>query len=226
MTDALPERLSSSHLEDLAFIVLSARTDTSDLGLYPELKAEARARLRSRLKQLARYDFPASLTQDKALRRGYTLRQCCRLTIALLLIDAHLPASFAVTLASDNELGFFRAIAHRLARGESTATPDDLVGVVMAGELQDGLAVPAWLALEPARVRFVRRDEVGRLWSDGLAGSGARLVVDVSTAAGALWQWISGRRLMTDLARTALIDEIDDRRGSGFVFDKENRHTR
>jgi hypothetical protein len=217
MTDVLPERLSSSHLEDLAFIVLSARTDTSNINLYPEMRSDVRGRLRSRLKQLGRYDFPASLTEDKALRRGYTLRQCCRLTVALLLIDAHLPASFAVTLASSNELGFLRAMADRLARGIGTAMPNDLVGVIKIGELQDIFAVPAWLATEPARVRFVRRDDIGGLWTGDLTGSGARLVVDVATATGALWGWVSARRLMTDLARTALIAEIEYEEGAGFM---------
>lgn len=221
MIHALPERLSSSHLEDLAFVILSARPDAGELDLYPELSSDARARLRSRLKQLARYDFPASLAEDKALRRGYTLRQCCRLTIALLLIDAHLPASFAVTLVSGNELGFLRAMVHRLARGDGKSMPDDLVGVVITGELQDGLAAPAWVAMEAARVRFVRRDKVADLWDDDLAGSGARLVVDVATATGALWHWISGRRLMTNVARMALIEEVDRQEGIGCAHNEE-----
>jgi hypothetical protein len=225
VTDVLTERLSSSHLEDLAFIVLSSRPDTSHLDLYPELGSDARARLRSRLRQLSRYDFPASLAQDKALRRGYTLRQCCKLTIALLLVDAHLPASVAVAVATSNDLGFLRAMANRLARDGTAAAPDDLVAVVIAGELQDALGAVPWLVLEPARVRFVQRTEVGQLWSADLTGSGARLVVDVATAAGALWQWISGRRLMTDRARVALLAEIERDDGPGFA-DRESVPTR
>ncbi len=224
MTDVPPERLSSRHLEDLAFIILLARPGASDLDLYPELGNEARLRLRSRLKQLARYDFPSSLTEDPALRRGYTLRQCCRLTVALLLLDAHLPASVAVTLARNNEVSFLRAMAGRLAANtQSTAMPDDLVGVIVSGELQDALATPAWLGLETARTRLRRRDEIGLLWTDDLAGPGARLVVDVATAAGTLWNWIHGRRLMTDLARTALLAEIEQEEGSGFEVVEEGK---
>ncbi len=210
MTDVPQERLSSSYLEDLAFTILSARVHTSDVILHPELTDEDRARLRSRLKQLARHDFPASLTEDKALRRGYTLRQCCRLTIALLLIDAHLPASLAVVLARNNEPIFLRAIAKRLAAGPQSASgPEDLIAVIISGELQDALASAAWLATDSGRVRLVRRDGIGGLWSDDLSGSGARLVVDVATAAGALWNWISARRLMTDLALKGLLVEIE-----------------
>ncbi|KQN01456.1 hypothetical protein [Sphingomonas sp. Leaf25] len=224
MTEVPSERLSSSHLEDLAFIVLSARPDAADFNPYVELNDDARARLRSRLKQLARYDFPSSLSEDKSLRRGYTLRQCCRLTVGLLLLDAHLPASLAVMLARNNEVSFLRAIASRLAadsRGD--ATPEDLLSVIVSGELQDTLASPAWIAAESGRVRLVRRDELSQLWADDLAGSGARLVVDMATAAGALWTWISSRRLMTDLARVALIADIDHETGPGFVFVEDGK---
>lgn len=70
-------------------------------------------------------------------------------------------------------------------------------------------------------MRLMRRDDFGLLWANDLAGSGARLAVDLATAAGALWNWISGRRLMTNLARTALIAEIKQEDSPGFPLIEE-----
>jgi hypothetical protein len=227
MNAAEPERLSSSHLEDLAFIVLSARADDPNLELYPDLDADTRARLRSRLKQLARYDFPSSMSEDPSLRRGYTLRQCCRLTIALLLLDSHLPPSLVVMLARNNEVSFLRAIAGQLGDTRRDVSNDsDLLAVILPAEIQDTLAFPAWLRLEPDRVRLVRRCDLSLVWSNDLAGPGARLVVDIAAATGAMWRWISGRRLMTDVARTSLLEEVENEQGSGFSTAAERRFRR
>lgn len=224
MNAAPPERLPSSHLEDLAYIVLSARAGEPSPELYPDLDADTRARLRSRLKQLARYDLPASMTEDPALRRGYTLRQCCRLTVALLLLDAHLPPSLVVMLVRNNEVSFLRAIAARLSGPASHPSADeDWLAVILPAEIQDALALAARSGLEPDRVRLVRRSELSLIWSGDLAGPSTRLVVDVAAAAGAMWRWISGRRLMTDVARTALLQEMESERGTGFASAAERR---
>ena len=224
MNAAQPERLSSSHLEDLSFVVLSARADESGLELYPDLDNDVRARLRSRLKQLARYDFPASMTEDPALRRGYTLRQCCRLMLGLLLLDAYLPPSLVVMLVRNNEVTFLRAIAARLSDpSPHTSASQDLLAVILAAEIQDALAFTGRVQLERDRVRLIRRSELPLIWSDDLSGSGTRLVVDISAAAGAMWQWISGRRLMTDAARVALLAEVESESGTGFAPTSDKR---
>ena len=224
MIDLPAERLPSSQLEDLAFIILSARADQAEFDLYPDLDSTTRSRLRSRLKQLSRYDFPSSLGNDPALRRGYTLRQCCRLAVALLLLDDYLPPSLIVALVRNNEIGFLRAMMARLTSASpQKATSSDLLAIVLPAEIQDALAIPCWQSAEPERVRFIRRSDLTHLWSGDLAGSGSRLVVDVATATGALWRWISGRRLMTDVARTALIEELDRTSTTGFSPEVERR---
>lgn len=222
MTDSDTQRLPSPHLEDLAFIVLSARGDGEGFSLYPDMSDETRTRLRSRIKQLSRYDWPSSLREDPAFRRGLTLRQCLRLSVTLLLLDAHLPPSLAVMLAQNNELGFLRVAAEALE--QPAAGTDGTVAVILATEIQEALGFPDRILLEEQRVRFIRRNELAQLWTDDLAGSGARLIVDIATAATALWRWISERRLMNDLARVELLRDVanaSDR--AGFERNAERR---
>ena len=214
MIDPDAQRLSSAHLEDLAYIILSARSDDDRFDLYPHLEDELRGRLRSRIKQLSRYDWPSSLREDPAFRRGYTLRQCCRLAIALLLLDAHLPPSLVVLIAQNNERGFLFAIAERLANPtRHSASASDQLAVILPAEIKDALAFPGWADHQPTRVRFILRSDLATAWTGDLAGPGARLIVDVGTAATALWRWISGRRLMDDTARLALVAGVDSMKG-------------
>ncbi|WP_311270833.1 hypothetical protein [Sphingobium sp. WCS2017Hpa-17] len=208
MSDSDIQRLSSGHLEDLAYIVLTARADGQAINLYPDLSDQLRKRLRSRIKHLSQYDWPSSLRNDPALRRGFTLRQCCRLMTALLMIDAHLPANKAVPLARQHERQFFRAIAQRLHAPSDLASPDDEIAVITSGEIRDALGFPEKHSLLTPPVRFIARNDLPHQWSSHLADPGARLALDVGTAAVALWRWISGRRLMDDAARTQLLAEI------------------
>lgn len=209
MTESDIQRLPSPHLEDLAFIVLSARADGIGFNLYPDLSDEVRTRLRSRIKQLSRYDWPSSMRDDPSFRRGLTLRQCLRLAVTLLLLDVHLPPSLAVMLVQNNELGFLRAAGKALGSSADRSTAADDVAVILATEIQDTLEFASRTEVQEERVRFVHRNNLVRLWSDDLTGSGARLIVDVATAAAALWRWISERRLMSDIARIVLLAEID-----------------
>ncbi|EZP73056.1 hypothetical protein BV96_01246 [Sphingomonas paucimobilis] len=209
MTEPNPQRLPSTHLEDLAFIALSARADTAEFDPYPDLSTDPRARLRSRLKQMSRFDWPSSVKEDPALRRGYTLRQCFRLAVALQLLDAYLPASDAVRLAQHNEGAIMTAIEQRLRDpSRLEPSPDDLIAVLMSGEIQDALGLPDDGERQSARMRLVRRANMSNLWSGDLAGSGARLTLDAGSMACALWRWLSGRRLLTDMARIELLTEI------------------
>ena len=210
MPDRIVERLPASTLEDLAFVVLTARRD-EDLDLYPELSDETRSRLRSRLKQISRYDWPTSLKNDPALKRGYTLRQCCRLAVALLLLDAHLPPSLAIAIARDNDEGLLRVIAHRLEVDPQKKSESDLIAVLRPAEIIESLGLPDWSPTAAEQISFVCRSQLNQLWSDATAGPGSRLVIDVATAANAMWCWISGRRLMTDIARLELLGEIEAR---------------
>lgn len=213
MTDPDIQRLPSPYLEDLAFIVLSARADRTEFDLYPDLSDDMRTRLRSRIKQLSRYDWPSSMRDDPAFRRGLTLRQCLRLAVTLLLLDAHLPPSLAVMLAQNNEPGFLRAAGHALGWSTGSDTATDDVAVILATEIQDALEFADRAEVQGDRVRFVRREDLARIWTADLAGSGARLIIDVATTAGALWHWISERRLMNDVARIDLLAEITDATG-------------
>ena len=209
MIDSNIQRVPSPQLEDLAFIVLSARRDGGGFTPYPDIGDETRTRLRSRIKQLSRYDWPSTLRDDPSFRRGLTLRQCLRLAVTLLLLDAHLPPSLAVMLVQNNERGFLRAAAAALsAMPDRRVTDDDAVAVIFATEIQDTLEFPDRAELQEERVRFVRRADLSQLWSGDFAGSGARLIIDVTTAAAALWRWISERRLMSDIARLELLEEI------------------
>ena len=108
MTEPLPFRLGSAHLDDLAIVVLTNSPGSDPVTLRPALGTDERARLRARLKLIGRHDWPSSMQEDPLIRRGYTLRQCCRLMVALLLLDAYVPPSIAVPLARNNELMFLR----------------------------------------------------------------------------------------------------------------------
>lgn len=210
MAELEPERLPSAYLEDLAYIVLSARADRPEFDLYPDISAEMRVRLRSRLKQLGRYDWPSSLKEDPAIRRGPTLRQCCRLIMTLPLLDARLPPSLAVELARNNEVGFLRAISAGFERpAGSGPAANDFFAVLLPAEIQEAIDFPDRDDGEE-RVRFLQREDLGQVWTDDCAGSGARLVVDVCTVAAASWRWLSERRLMTDGARTTFQTEVND----------------
>ncbi len=219
MTDSPVQRLSSIHLEDMAYIVLSAIPDDDGARIDHVLHDGSRTRLRSRLKQLSRYDWPASVAEDSALRRGYTLRQCCRLTVALLLLDACLPPSLAVALARDNEGSFLTAIASRLLdTGRRHAVENDLVVVILAAEIRNTTDVSDWPDQQTARVRLVRRSELALSWSGDLAGPGARMLIDPATSVAALWRWITARRLLEDSARQALLRDIDRQKdAAGFI---------
>ncbi|QBM75167.1 hypothetical protein E2E30_04895 [Sphingomonas sp. AAP5] len=211
MTEPDVPRLSSAYLEDLAYIVLTADPRDTRFDLYPDLTDDVRSRLRSRLKQLARYDWPSSLREDPSLRRGYTLRQCCRLIVALLLIDTHLPPGLAIALIRNNESSFLRAIAARLAEPDRLeAGRKDLMAVLLPGEIRD--ALPANDPDQDARrvMYLIERERMADLWADRLASAGARLVIDVSTAAAAMWRWVSNRRLMDDIGRISLIRDIEN----------------
>lgn len=210
MTEPDNPRLSSAYLEDLAYIVLSAQSGRQDFDLHPALDDNVRARLRSRVKQLSRYDWPSTLNEDPALRRGYSLRQCFRLLVALVLLDAHLPPSVVVALARNNELSFLTAIGNRLS-GPAAGTPaaDDLVAVIIPAEIQDALSFADRTAVQGDRVRLVRRDDLANIWSGDLAGAGARLVVDIGLPAVAVWRWIRERRLLNDEALSTVLTEIE-----------------
>lgn len=224
MTESNPERLASAYLEDFAHILLSARADGDELDLYPILSDDSRARLRSRLKQISRYDWPATLDTDPALRRGYTLRQCCRLAVTLVLLDAHLPPSLAVVIAQNNETAFLSLIAERLGDPGRSAGPNDRIAVIMPAEIRQSLAFPGTTALEVERVRLIPRSDLQHLWSSDLAAPGPRLVIDIGGALLTMWRWIAGRRLMSDTARLGLLDEASVLRDApGYVCTTERK---
>lgn len=210
MTDPAPPRLSSAYLEDLAHIALSARPDGSHFDAYPPLDDDVRWRLRSRLKQIARYDWPATLREDPALRRGYTLRQCCRLMVTLLLIDTHLPPSIAIALARNNELTILRSIAARLADPDRhEAGPGDLMCVVLPGEIRDALLSGDQDQDCRRQMFLIERGQTANLWADPWGAAGARLVIDVPMSAAAMWRWLAGRRLLDDTARLSLLADVE-----------------
>lgn len=190
-------------------MVLTASSTDAPLNLYPDLDAEVRTRIRARLKQISTYEWPSSRKEDPALRRGYTLHQCCRLAIALQLIDACLPASQAVAFAKRNEADFLTAISKGLDNPDGTTlSPEDPIAVLMPAELQNILPLPGRTDRSLTQMRLIHRKDVSLLWAGELAGPGTRLIVDVVTVASTLWCWLSGRRLMTDAARTDLLTEI------------------
>lgn len=223
MPNSSPQRLGSAHLEDLAIVALSAFAEHRALSLHPDLDNGRRARLRSRLKQIGRHDWPSSLADDPLLRRGYTLRQCCRILAALMLIDAHLVPSEAIALAKANEINLLRAMQSALSAVDgspSGAISDDMLVVVPLGELISLVADRRWGAAQPQALRLIRRGDLPLLWSDkaDLAFPGQRLVLDMGTAAAAMWRWIAGRGLMTSDALLELLAEIDvERRHRGYA---------
>lgn len=203
----LIERLGSAHLEDMAIIALTRTADMKAFALHPELNDPLRARLRSRIKQIGRHDWPANGSEDPLIRRGYTLRQCYRLVVAMLLVDAHLAPSHAIALAKANELTFLRMMLHRTADHQPVAPVAKLdpIAVVMLGELAELVVEDDWKKAEPDRVRIVERGQLCELWlTNDLAHVGQQLPLDVGAAAVAVWRWISERRLMTDSALSEL----------------------
>jgi hypothetical protein len=213
MPDSPPQRLGSFYLEDLAIIALSASVDQDTLPMHLELDDDRRARLRSRIKQLGRHDWPSSLREDPLLRRGYTLRQCCRLIAALMLLDAHLAPSDTIALAKANELSLLRAMAPRLRAsdaGQPVVGPDDLLVVVPLGELVSLVAAKRWRAERPQAMRLIRRSDLPSLWSADadLGFPGQRLAIDVGLAAAAAWWWMLERNLMNESEGESLLAEI------------------
>ncbi|CAM3273469.1 hypothetical protein SPAN111604_14320 [Sphingomonas antarctica] len=213
MLDSTPQRLGSFYLEDLSIVALAASADQNISPMLPELDEARRARLRSRIKQLGRHNWPSSLYGDPLLRRGYTLRQCCRLIATLMLLDAHLAPSDAIALAQANELSILRAIAPRLETvivGRSLVSAADLLMVVPLGELVDLVAAEQWRKFQPQAIRLVRRRDLSSLWSADaeLQFPGQRLVLDIGLAVSTAWLWMRERRLMTDIAVEALLDEV------------------
>lgn len=220
MTDSLRARLSSSHLEDLALVALTAWPARSEAQAFPTLDDAQRARLRSRLKQIGRHDWPASLKEDPLLRRGYTLRQCFRLVVALLLIDAQLPPSTAVPIAANNELTFIRLILERLRSADSAPAPSDSIAVVLLGELWEQVDPQGAAKAKLGRVRIVQRNALANIWSAdaGLDVPGQRLILDVGASGRAVWACLQHRRLLPADELHRLADAIEHAAGlPGFV---------
>lgn len=223
MPDSPSQRLGSFHLEDLAIVALAASGDQATPALHPDLDDQRRARLRSRIKQIGRHDWPSSLREDPLLRRGYTLRQCLRLITSLLLIDAHLAPSEAIAIAKANELNILRALAPRLVTDQPvqrSVALDDLLIVVPLGELVSLVEDKQWRGARAQAVRLIPRGDLASLWSAeaDLAFPGQRLVLDIGLAAAAVWHWMLERNLMTVGARHALLAEIEGERGKrGYV---------
>lgn len=208
MTDIEIQRLAALHLEDLAYVALSARADGVGFELYPTLKDDTRIRLRSRIRQIGRYDWPTSMREDPSVRRGYTLRQCYRLITALILLDAYLPPSLVMMIARNNEFGFLDVISRRLAEPlDFGAHANDSIGVIVPGEIRDVAGFPISTDTEPDRVHFLPRASLDALWAGKHDSGGARLTVDIATAAISVWRWLIGRRLFDDAARIALLEE-------------------
>lgn len=213
MIDAPPLRFSSVHLEDIAIVALRG-SPGGTVTRHPELDEERRARLRSRLKHFSRYDWPSSLKEDPLLRRGYTLRQCCRLLVTLHLIDAFVPPGTAVPIASANELALLRLMAAAMPAPAASAgarAPTDMIAVIPLGDSSGLVATERWIAAESQRVRFLPRAELARLWSTDaeLDFPGQRLPLDLGASAAIAWEWIRERQLLPDEARLALIAELD-----------------
>lgn len=214
MSDSIVERLGSVHLEDMAIIALTGPAFET-LQHHPELDDDRRARLRSRIKQVSRHDWPANSSEDPLIRRGYTLRQCCRLVVALMLIDAQLAPSHAIAIAKANELALLRLMVAHMAQEPAD---EDRVAVVLLGELAELVAEVSWRDAEPNRIRLVERSHLAGLWSTkDLAHSGQRLPLDVGTAAAAVWRWMVERRLMTGAALDQLAGQLDREAGPEYL---------
>lgn len=211
MTESEPARLGSSHLEDMAAIALLARPSAGAPDLYPVLDGAKRIALRTRLKKISRYNWPATIKHDALLRSGYTLRQCFRLVAALQFIDAHLPASMAIPIAANNELAAMRIITNRLRRMDPAASQDDQLAVIALGELWEPVDPPAAGAADLCRVRMVERRALPDIWSAEaeLDFPGQRLVVDIGSGAAAVWTWMIARRLMPSTELERLIHDVE-----------------
>lgn len=208
MTSLDPPRLSATHMEDLAYFTLAARPDGDDFDAYVAINDKVRQRLRVRAKQMSRYDWPSHMGEDPGIRRGYTLRQCLRLMVVLQMLDAHLPPSFAVRVARNNELGIMDIIAGRLREPKRIKTrDDDPIVIVSPAEIRDLDA--GWPATNSLRLQYVELGNLSTLWSGPLGGPGSRLSLDVGAAAATVWRWLSGRRLFDDSARTLFLADID-----------------
>jgi len=211
MSDPPVQRLGSIHLEDMAIVALTSRAGART-PVHPDLDEDRRARLRSRLKQIGRHDWPANLQEDPLVRRGYTLRQCLRLVVALMLVDAHLAPSFAIAVARANEGAFIRVMVDHIAAGPDVAATQaatDLVAVLLLGELVELVAEGEWHAAEPQRVRFTKREQLADTPSDDdFAHAGQRLTLEIGTVAAAVWRWLLDRRLMTSAALEHLAAEL------------------
>ena len=210
MNESEPARLGSSHLEDMAAIALLARSNTGVANFYPVLDETQRSALRTRLKKISRYNWPATMKDDGQLRRGYTLRQCLRLVVALQLIDGHLAASIAVPIAAHNELATMRIIAHRLQRADSAISDEDQLAVVALGELWEPVDPPAASAATLPRMRVIERGALPALWAHqtDLDFPGQRLVIDIGSAAMAVWTWMNARRLMPRAELDRLVEDV------------------
>ncbi|MEO9131305.1 MAG: hypothetical protein ABI240_08865 [Sphingomonas sp.] len=209
MAATLLPRLGSAHLDDLAIVVLTTPAGSLPATAYPELDQEERTRLRSRLKLIGRHDWPSSMRDDPLIRRGYTLRQCCRLVIALTLLDAQVPPSAAIPIARNHEATFLRIIASRLSQPDPGRHPDDLIAVILLSELWERLDPQGWTEARPSQVRTVRRSALGDLWLDDLDIAGQRLIIDIGGAALTMWRWMRLRDLMTKTALPALLAEVE-----------------
>lgn len=168
------------------------------------------------------------MREDAQLRQGNTLRQCCRLAIVLLLLDGHLPPSLAIPIARSNELLFLRAIATRLSNSDADAAGTDPIVVIILGELWARLDEAHWTVAEPNRVRLVSRSAINNLWSssDDLHAPGQRLVVDVGSAALAMWRWMRIRNLLPPQALIDLLAEIEGRGAEAGYQPQDSRSRR
>lgn len=191
-----PARLSSSHLDDMAIVALATPPGQSAACLYPDLDEATRAKLRARLKQLSRQEWPTSMRKDPKLRRGYTLRQCFRLASALALLDAQLGPSKAVAIASANELAIIREMVAGIGSG-SELSAGGKVAVCIADDLWGLVDEQAVKDCQPLHLRWLPRDNLYDLWSaTDLNCPGQRILLDFASVAQRVWAWISARRLL------------------------------
>lgn len=196
MSDSSTPRLKSLYLEDLAAVVLGDRHGDQPLDTVPIIDDKARQRLRARLKQIARLNWPVSLIEDPLIRRGYSLHQCCRILIALLLTDAHLPPAIVVAIARANERVFIEAMIERMEHDALADRADDQLAVILLADLVDLIGHERDVAV--SAVTLMRRSDLLGLWSvsAGMDRPGQRLVIDVGRAAAVMWRWLRSRQLM------------------------------
>ena len=214
MVERSEPRLGAAHLDDLAIVIITTPPG-ADAILRPELDEESRTRLRARLKLIGRHDWPSSMREDPALRRGYTLRQCFRLMTALLLLDAHIPPSVAIQIARANELQLLRTITTHLTQ-PPRCSDDDPIAVVLLGQFWEWLDQPACGDAEPYRVRMTTKAQLPNIWSDGsgLAVAGQRLPIEIGGVALSTWRWIQDRALLPADALVGLIEQLEPSRSA------------